>query len=60
VAEIQQRSDSGKECIEAAADITEARARELALEDPKVLAFLEGKIPRRVIYVPGRLVNIVV
>jgi len=31
-----------------------------ALEDEKVVRFLEGKQPKRVVYVPGRLVNIVV
>ena len=57
---IVQVNGKTRATIETAADITEARARELALSDPKVLIFLEGKIPRRVIYVPGRLVNIVV
>jgi leucyl-tRNA synthetase len=31
-----------------------------ALEDEQVLRFLEGKAPRKVIVVPGRLVNVVV
>jgi leucyl-tRNA synthetase len=40
--------------------VSEARARELALQSPKVAPFLDGKQPRNVIYVPGRLINIVV
>lgn len=40
--------------------ITEDRAKELALSSPGVLAQLDGKQIRRVIYVPGRLVNLVV
>ena len=41
---------------EAAADAVEAAA----LADEKVLAFLEGRTPKKVIVVPGRLVNVVV
>jgi leucyl-tRNA synthetase len=46
--------------LEVPADITEERARELALSDERVLHYLDDKPPRRVIYVPGRLVNVVV
>jgi len=45
--------------VEARADITEAEARSLALGQEKLESFLGGKEPKRVIYVPGRLVNIV-
>jgi len=38
---------------------TEEEARAAALASPKVIALLDGKEPRRVIYVPGRLLNIV-
>jgi len=41
-------------------DIQEAEAKKLALENPAVQRFLEGKAPRQVIYIPGRLVNVVV
>ena len=41
------------------ADISEADAKAAALASENVIAFLEGKAPRKVIYVPGRLVNIV-
>jgi leucyl-tRNA synthetase len=42
------------------AEATEAEAREAALASPRVREWLNGKEPRRVVYVPGRLVNIVV
>ena len=42
------------------ADIAEDAAREAALADENVVRHLEGKEIRRVIYVPGRLVNVVV
>jgi|FLYL01.1.fsa_nt_gi leucyl-tRNA synthetase len=41
------------------ADIDEAGAREAALASEAVQRRLAGKTPRRVIYVPGKLVNIV-
>lgn len=41
------------------ADIREEDAKRLALENPTVQKFLEGKTARQVIYVPGRLVNVV-
>ena len=40
--------------------ITEDEARKLALESPKVKPHLEGKQIAKVIYVPGKLVNLVV
>jgi len=40
--------------------ITETEAREIALDREKVKAYLEGKEIIKVIYVPGRLVNLVV
>ena len=40
-------------------NITEAQAQEMALASETVQKFLEGATPRKVIYVPGRLVNIV-
>ena len=41
-------------------DIKEDDAKAAALASENVIAFLEGKEPRKVIYVPGRLVNIVI
>jgi len=46
--------------VEVSASITEAEARELALSQPRVKSFVAGKQPEKVIYVPKRLVNIVV
>ena len=41
------------------ADVTEARARELALASDRVRDQLGGKEPAKVVYVPGKLVNVV-
>ena len=46
--------------IEAPADISEEAAKELALASEKVKAYMDGKEIRKAIYVPGRLVNLVV
>ena len=45
--------------IEVPADISEDDAKTAALDSPRASAHTEGKQIRRVIYVPGRLVNIV-
>ena len=44
----------------AEANLDEARARSLALESPKVQQHLGGREPVKVIYVPGKLINLVV
>ena len=46
--------------INAAASISEDAARELALNSQRVQAHVDGKTVRNVVYVPGRLVNVVV
>jgi leucyl-tRNA synthetase len=46
--------------IEVPADIAETQAQELALASPRVRALTQGKSVRKAIYVPGRLVNVVV
>ncbi len=46
--------------IVAPASITEGEARQAALESQRVKAYLEGKEVIDIIYVPGRLVNLVV
>ncbi len=48
----------GKVTVPACAD--EGAVKEKALADAKVLPFLEGKKVRKVIYIPGKLINIVV
>ena len=45
--------------IDVAADISKEDAEATALASEKIQAILEGKAPRKVIVVPGRLVNIV-
>ncbi|CAN5858668.1 leucine--tRNA ligase [soil metagenome] len=46
--------------IEAPADISEEAAKELALSSEKVRPHVDGKEIRKAVYVPGRLVNLVV
>ena len=45
--------------IEVPADVSEEDARSVALKSDRIRQFTEGKTVRRVIYVPGRLVNVV-
>ena len=45
--------------LEVPPDIAEEAARSRAVASPRVASLLAGKPPRRVIYVPGRLINIV-
>ena len=46
--------------IQVPAGIDEPQARSLALQSKALERYLAGKDPRKVIYVPGRLVNVVV
>ena len=46
--------------IQLAKDADEEQARELAFGDEKVAKFVDGKEVKKFIYVPGRIVNIVV
>ncbi len=46
--------------IQAPASIEESEARQLALESARVRPYLDGSEVRQVVYVPGRLVNVVV
>ena len=46
--------------IQVPVDIDEAEAQELALASPKVRVFTQDKTVNKAIYVPGRLVNVVV
>ena len=41
------------------ADSSEELVKSIAFADEKVATFLEGKTPRKIIYVPGKLLNIV-
>lgn len=46
--------------VNVSVDIEEERAKDLALSSENVQRFLDGKKPKKIIYIPGRLVNIVV
>ena len=46
--------------IEVEADISEEKAKELAFSQKKVKNWIEGKEIRKVIFVPGKLINIVI
>jgi len=46
--------------LQVARDIDRESLESLALASEKIQRFLEGREPKRVIVVPGRLVNIVV
>ena len=46
--------------LEVPVGIPEAEAQQLALSSPRVQSFLDGKAVNKTVYVPGRLVNVVV
>jgi leucyl-tRNA synthetase len=45
--------------IQVPADITDAAAKQIALNSQAVQKYLQGRQPKKVILVPGKLVNIV-
>ena len=47
-------------CFTVARDADEATAQALALADEGAKPHLEGKTVRKVVYVPGRIVNLIV
>ena len=49
-----------RERIEVSSNISEGEARQLALDNPRVASFIGDNTIQKVIYVPGKLVNIVV
>jgi leucyl-tRNA synthetase len=49
-----------RERIEVPTDITEAQVRQAALENPRVASLIGESMVHKIIYVPGKLVNIVV
>ena len=57
---IVQVNGKVRDRIKVPVDIDEERARELALQSERVERHLGGKEPRKVIFVRGRLVNIVI
>ena len=46
--------------IKTPADISEEEAKELALKSEKIQNYLAGKKPKQIIFVPGKLINIVI
>ena len=48
-----------RERIEVPADISENEVRTMALSNPRVISFVGNSTVRKVIYIPGKLVNIV-
>jgi leucyl-tRNA synthetase len=46
--------------LEVASDISESELQELALKSAKVQAARDGRDPKKIIYVPGRVMNFVV
>ena len=46
--------------IELTPDETEAKAVAAAKADPKVVKYLEGNEPKKVIYVPGKILNLII
>ena len=46
--------------ITVAADADAATVEQAALAEEKIVALLDGKAPRKVIVIPGRMVNVVV
>jgi len=57
---VVQINGKTRDTLTADVDISEEAAKELALKSDKVIKWLIGKTPEKVIYVQGRLVNIVV
>jgi leucyl-tRNA synthetase len=49
-----------RERLVVAFDVTEDEAKETALESEKVKVFTAGKEIKKIIFVPGKLINIVV
>ena len=48
-----------RETVEVPPAISEEQAKQLALENKRIQTWLGGKTPKRIVVVPGRLVNIV-
>jgi leucyl-tRNA synthetase len=49
-----------RERVEVPADISEQEVRELVVSNPKVATFIGESTIQKIIYIPGRLVNVVV
>jgi len=49
-----------RDSVEVNAEIDEAEANRLVRESEKIKKWLEGKVVVKVVFVPGRLINVVV
>ena len=49
-----------RDVVSAPVDISEADALALALAQEKIKPYLAGKDPAKVIFVPGRLINLII
>ncbi len=56
---VLQHNGKTRDKVNVPADISKADAEALALENPSIIKFLDGREPKKVIFVPGRLVNVV-
>jgi len=56
---VVQVNDRVRARLRVSADITEQQARDAALASPNVQRYVEGKQVLKMVYVPGRLVNVV-
>ena len=54
---VLQANGKVRDIIEVASGISEAEAKKLALANPKIKKWLQGKLPKRIIFVPQRLIN---
>ena len=57
---ILQVNGKVRDKIEVAVGIEETEAKSLALASPRIQSYVEGKSVAKTVYVPGRLVNVVV
>jgi leucyl-tRNA synthetase len=57
---VMQINGKVRDSVEVVAEISEAEATGLALARPKIQTFLAGAKPKKIIFIPKRLVNIVI
>ena len=55
-----QINGKGRDRVEVSVGISERDAKKAVLERGRIKAFLAGREPKKIIFVPGRLINIVV
>jgi leucyl-tRNA synthetase len=55
-----QVNGKARGAVQIAVNADEATARAAALAEPKVAAFVEGKTVKKLVYVPGKIINVIV